>query len=95
VRKVTIHYVLFIVMLVLGLFQIFSGFIMWFVLPRGGLGRGAGGSGDVTFWALSRHNWADLHDWVAVVLVVVVIVHFILHWKWIVRMTRSYLGGAS
>ncbi len=94
-RKVTIHYVLFIVMLVLGLFQALSGFIMWFVLPRGGLGRGAGGSGDATFWSLSRHNWADLHDWAAVVLLVVVIIHVVLHWKWIVRMTRYYLKGAS
>jgi hypothetical protein len=95
VRKVTIHYVLFIVMLLCGLFQVLSGFIMWFILPRGGLGRGAGGAGDATFWSLSRNSWADLHDWVVVVLLAVVIVHIVLHWKWIVRMTRPYFQRAS
>lgn len=39
-RKVTIHYSLFVILFLLGLFQAVSGFIMWFILPRGGQGRG-------------------------------------------------------
>jgi hypothetical protein len=98
-RRVTIHYSLFTIMFLLGLFQAVSGFIMWWALPCGGGGQGrgggGGGGGGETFWSLSRDTWADLHDWVAVALLVVVIVHIILHWKWIVRMTKSYLKGKS
>ncbi len=95
-RQVTIHYSLFVRLFVLGLFQAVSGFIMWLALPRGGGGQGRGldGGSEATFWSLSRHTWGDLHDWVAVALLVVIIIHVILHWKWIVRMTKSYFKGA-
>lgn len=90
-RKVTQNYILFVLLFILGLFQAVSGFIMWFILPHGGGSRGT--SVDSTFLALSRTTWQVLHDWVAVALMVVVVIHIIIHWKWIVRMTRSYLRG--
>ena len=91
-RKKTQNYVLFVILFFLGLFQAVSGFIMWLVLPRGGggQGRGSGGSSEATFWSLSRHTWGDLHDWVAVALLVMIIIHIILNWKWIVYMTKSF-----
>ena len=84
-------------MAVLGLFEAVSGFILWLGFPaRGdGVGRGGGGSGTLTFWDLSRHTWIDIHDWVAVALVVLVLVHVILHWTWIVRMTKAIFRGQS
>ena len=51
--------------------------------------RGSGG-GEATFWSLSRNDWADLHGWVAVALVVVVIIHLVVYWKWIIYVTKSY-----
>ena len=86
-RKKTQHYILFVILFFLGLFQTVSGFIMWLALPHGGGGRGGS---TATFWALSRDTWIDLHDWVAVSLLVMIIIHLILHWKWIVYMTKSY-----
>ena len=77
-------------MALLALFQVVSGFVLWLVLPGGGGymgGRGADGGG-IFLW--SRDTWIDLHDWTAVALVVIVVIHVILHWGWIVRMTRSY-----
>lgn len=32
-----------------------------------------------------------LHDWSSVFLVVLVLVHLILHWKWLVAMTKNFL----
>ena len=92
-RKATRNYVLALIMGLLALFEAVSGFVLWLVLPRGGGymgGRGAG-IGEATFlW--SRDTWTDLHNWVAVALVVIVLVHVILHWGWIVRMTKSYFS---
>ena len=90
-RKKTQNYILFVILLLLGLFQAMSGFILWFGLARGGgQGRGWGGGTATTFWSLTRNTWIDIHDWVAVALVVIVVIHIILHWKWIVYVTQSY-----
>jgi ABC-type dipeptide/oligopeptide/nickel transport system permease subunit len=85
VRKATRNYVLALIMGLLALFQAITGFVLWLALPRG---RGAGGG---TFlW--DRDTWIDLHNWTAVALVVIVLIHVILHWGWIVRMSRSYFS---
>ena len=89
-RKKTQNYILFVLLFLLGLFQGLSGFVMWLALPHGG-GQGRGGSVSTeTFWALSRDDWRNLHDWVAVALLVILIIHLILHWKWIIYVTKSY-----
>jgi len=44
---------------------------------------------DATFlW--SRDTWLGLHNWIAVALLVIVILHLVLHWRWIVYMTRAF-----
>jgi hypothetical protein len=84
------NYTLFIIMFLLALFQAVSGFLMWLVIPHGAGYRGGRGLElvDNTFiW--SRDTWIDLHDWTAVALLVMLIIHLILHWKWIVYMTKK------
>jgi len=53
-----------------------------------------GGRGLITeatfLW--SRDTWIVLHDWVAVALLVVVVLHLVLHWKWIVYTTETFCG---
>jgi len=71
-----------------------SGFVLWLALPNGsGGGRGRGGLGGETF-IFDRHTWLAIHDWAAVVLVVLIAVHVAMHWKWIVRTTRSLFRGS-
>jgi hypothetical protein len=90
-RRATRNYILGVILFILALFQAISGFILWFGLARGGgQGRGWGGGTATTFWALTRNTWTDIHSWVAVALLVIVIVHLILHWKWIVYVTKSF-----
>jgi hypothetical protein len=85
------NYVLFVIMFLLALFQAISGLLMWLVIPQGGYQGGRGVAADTTFiW--DRHTWIDLHDWTAVALLVMVIIHLILHWKWIIYMTKKSLG---
>ncbi|MGE0487609.1 MAG: DUF4405 domain-containing protein [Vulcanimicrobiota bacterium] len=40
-------------------------------------------------WGLDRHQWGNLHYWVAIGLAVVLVVHLVLHRKWIVAVVRG------
>ena len=77
---------------------------MWFVLPRG-MGQhgssycsqwGQGLAGNwVTVLGWPRYIWIEIHNWASVALLVVILLHIIFHWGWIVETTkrvRSYIG---
>ena len=87
-RVIAERYATAIVLFVLFIFEVVSGCVIWLILPRGeydyynmlaGVGR--------TFWGLQRNVWSDLHAWAAVVLAAVIIIHIIIHWRWIFSMT--------
>jgi len=88
-RKPVRNYILAVIMALLALFQAVSGFVLWLVLPSGQGYQGGRGSivPEVFIW--DRHTWIDLHDWVAVTLLVMLVVHLILHRRWIVYMTKN------
>ena len=93
------YWFLAIFMVLLGLVEAISGFVLWLGFPTGGGGGGRGfgggaGAGNLTFWELSRHSWIDIHDWVAVALIIIVTIHFVLHWKWIVRVAKHLFTSA-
>ena len=92
------YWILAVGIALLGLAEAVSGFVLWLGFPArgGGDGRGLGGGGglgNLTFWEISRHTWIDIHNWVAVALVVLVLVHVILHWKWMERMAKALFRG--
>ncbi|HEX78841.1 MAG TPA: DUF4405 domain-containing protein [Dehalococcoidia bacterium] len=96
VRRVTELYVAAVVLFILFLFESFSGFVIWLFIPRGaadfyrmisGVGR--------TFWGLQRNIWVDLHAWVAVAIMGIIIVHIIMNWNWVVAMSKKILQGIS
>jgi Domain of unknown function (DUF4405) len=73
-----------------------TGLMLRWQMPPGsgglhGMGSGAGaGSRPVTVvWGLSRHEWGSVHYWIALVLMGVLAVHLLLHWKWIVCVLRG------
>ena len=73
--------------------EAFSGFVLWLVLPHGsGMGRGRGGGLGSSSFIFDRGTWLDIHDWAAIALIIFIILHIAMHWKWIVRMLKS-LGG--
>ncbi len=91
-RKATRNYVVGLIMFLLALFEVVSGFVLWLVLPRGGGYMGGRGSITEATFLWSRDTWLDLHNWVAVALLVIVVLHLILHWRWIVHMTKTVWG---
>jgi hypothetical protein len=88
--KATRNYLVGILMFLLALFEGVSGLVLWLILPKGGGYRwGRELLAEATFlW--SRDTWIDLHDWVGVALAVVVVIHVVLHWDWIVHMAKRY-----
>jgi hypothetical protein len=73
------------ILFVAGLVEAVSGFVLWLALPSGS-GRGAF---NLTYLGITRHTWIDIHDWVAIALIAIVIIHLIMHWKWVTRMARQ------
>ncbi len=57
----------------------FIGFLMGLVIPKG---SGASESAKY-FLGLHRHEWGNVHFYLSIGFVVVVIIHLILHWSWI------------
>ena len=72
-----------------------TGTVMYWILPPGsggGLGRGAGLGGGrhlpdgdriQTFLGWGRHDWGNLHFWLAVIFVWLLALHLIMKWPWI------------
>jgi hypothetical protein len=74
-------------------FELVTGLVMWFAVP-GGQGPRFGRRADAnSFAAIDRSLWIDMHDWAGLVLVAVLILHLALHWRWVVRQTRSLISS--
>lgn len=43
------------------------------------------------FLGIQKGNWSEAHDIAGIVFMALVVIHFILHWKWVVCMTKSVL----
>lgn len=71
-----------------------SGLLVWFVLPSGGFQGGRNPFYNMTILALTRQDWRDLHLWTGVTLTIVLIVHLVLHWRWIACVIRRYTKAA-
>jgi hypothetical protein len=78
IKKATWHYLLDVALGLLSLLLTVSSVFLWLVFPRGYHG--------------ARLFWVDIHKWGGLALGIGVLIHVLLHWKWILRMTRRTLG---
>jgi hypothetical protein len=67
-----------------------TGVVLW-LAGSGGYQGGRNPAFRTTVLGISRGTWSDLHIWVSLVLVAGVAAHFLLHWDWIVCMTKRLL----
>ena len=72
------NYLLFVLQAVAALILGISAFLLWLVFPRG--------------YFPARLLWVDIHKWGGLTLGSLVLLHVMLHWRWLVCMTRRYLG---
>jgi hypothetical protein len=74
-RRATLNFIVDSTTLLVALAMIATGLLIRFILPPGSGER-------VNLWGLGRHNWGDIHFWLAVGLVVFALIHVSLHWSW-------------
>ena len=65
-----------------------TGIVLRFSLPPGT-------HRELVLWGLTRHEWGDLHFWLALAALGVVLIHLVLHWTWVVAVTRRWVVGAG
>ncbi len=59
-----------------------TGFLIYFVLPAG-MGHGQ------AVWGMTRHDWGDVHFWLAVGLLAMIGLHLAMHWRWVWFMIKG------
>jgi len=64
-----------------------TGYILYFTLPPGT-------HRSLSLWGFSRYQWGQIHFWVSIVLLVVLVVHLALHWQWLATTVAQRFGMA-
>ncbi len=91
-RKAEFNFWLDCILFLTGTGLALSGFVRWFILPGNGGGYGFRGGqwfNPLPTFIFPRAIWSDIHKFLAVVFVGLVVVHIVLHWEWLVAMFRS------
>lgn len=58
-------------------------------MGSGGYQGGRNPNFQTALLGISRAAWSDLHTWVSLVMITGVVVHLVLHWKWIVCVSKQ------
>lgn len=65
------------------------GFLMKYVVVSGEVRNVIYGNHvDLEFFGLSRHQWGSIHLILSIIFLVLLVLHIILHWKWIVTIFK-------
>ncbi|MCC4771953.1 DUF4405 domain-containing protein [Methanosarcina sp. DH2] len=62
-----------------------TGFLMYFFMPLG-VQRGR----YLAYMGLTKATWVWIHSRIGILMSILVVIHLILHWKWIARTTKSF-----
>lgn len=68
--------------------MIATGYILHFPLPPGT-------NKSLSLWGLTRHQWGEVHFWISLGLLVVLLTHFALHWQWVVAVVARQFRLAT
>ena len=75
--------------------SVLSGLILLFAGPGGGYQGGRNPQYQKSILFVSRNIWKELHNWSSILMALGVLGHFVLHWNWIVCMTRKLFGKSK
>ena len=85
-KRNKLNYLIDLLSLLLFCGLVWTGSLIYFILPPGS--RSGGG---LTLWGLDRHQFGDIHLGLAIALVVALLIHIALHWRWICHTTLTFI----
>jgi hypothetical protein len=81
-RRTNLNFIIDVIAFIGFVVMAITGVLMRYVLPPG--------SGHhSTIWSLDRHEWGDIHFWIAIVFFSLLALHLMLHWRWIVSVVAG------
>jgi hypothetical protein len=66
---------------------LWTGAVLWWILPHGSRGSNV--------WGWTRHDLGEIHEWAGVVMLVSVVIHVIINWKWLIGMVHKLFKSAT
>lgn len=67
------------------------GILLGFVIPTGP----AAADSAKYFLGLHRHQWGNIHAWLSIAFVALMVVHIVLNWNWVTAKTRQVFKRRS
>jgi hypothetical protein len=67
------------------------GGLAFLAMGEGGYQGGRNTAFTTSFLGIPRSSWSDLHLLSSLVMITGVIVHIVLHWKWILCVTKQFI----
>lgn len=81
-KRTSLFFAIDVLAFVLFLLLTTTGILVRYTLPPG--------SGHFrTLWGMDRHDWGQIHFWIAVVFLAALALHVFFHWKWVVSMVKG------
>ena len=93
VNRGTINYLVDIIIGLGFIVSMFSGLALLFVPSGGGFQGGRNPQAQVEILGMSRWFLKDLHTYSSILMGLGVLVHLVLHWSWMVCVTRNLFYG--
>lgn len=75
--KLTLNAAVDLIMLITLIPNLISGIVLYAILPEG-----VRFGGRALFMGLSRNGWMDLHNHAGFLLVALIVLHLLLHWRY-------------
>jgi hypothetical protein len=83
-KRTTLHLLVDVLLALDGLGLVLTGLLIAFVLPPR--------SRTDTVWSLDRHDWGDVHFWIAMVMLGLAALHVAMNWGWVCSVSVKLLG---
>ena len=101
-KRSTFNFVIDALTFGLFVFLTATGFVLRYALPAGsgrisggGQGYGAMAREITVLWGLDRHQWGEIHFTISVFILILLSLHLVLHWRWILAVIRGRKGEGS
>ncbi|MBS2099426.1 DUF4405 domain-containing protein [Carboxylicivirga linearis] len=96
ISKVKLNFIIDILMYLSMMIVVGIGFLMEYVLIPGSERHEVYGRNvELSFWNMDRHQWGNIHLIFGFVLIFLLLLHIIFHWKLIVAIYRRMISGKS